>query len=256
MSNSEIIDTSDTSKEKSFYVSKPERRKKIFIGTPAYDGKVHVPYAMSLLDTNEILRNHGYEVLVRLPVGGSLLVADRNRILQMFWELEADYILCIDSDLGWDPRVILKMLHDIEENGKDFVAGVYPSRDGKGFNFRPFQEPDGRITMCEKTNLLKMEYIPAGFMLFTRDVVKKLRDNNPQRYYSPKDPRSDTESTYCLFDTEVWEGEFWGEDYVFCRRVGEVGVDIWVDPLIEFNHAGVVGSLIQALTTDPSKAQK
>jgi hypothetical protein len=26
--------------------------------------------------------------------------------------------------------------------------------------------------------------------------------------------------------------------------------------LIEFNHAGVVGSLIQALTTDPSKAQK
>jgi hypothetical protein len=26
--------------------------------------------------------------------------------------------------------------------------------------------------------------------------------------------------------------------------------------LIEFNHAGVVGSLIQALTTDPNKAQK
>ena len=147
-------------------------------------------------------------------------------------------------------------MNDIEQHGKEFVAGVYPSRDGKGFNFRPFQEPDGRITMCEKTNLLKMEYIPAGFMLFTRDVVKKLREGNPQRYYSPKDPRSDTESAYCLFDTEVWEGEFWGEDYVFCRRVGEVGVDIWVDPLIEFNHAGVVGSLIQALTTDPNKAQK
>ena len=105
MSDNEIIDTTEN---KPLFVSQPAKRKKIFIGTPAYEGKVHVPYAMSLLDTNEILRSHGYEVLVRLPVGGSLLVADRNRILQMFWELEADYLLCIDSDLGWDPRVILK----------------------------------------------------------------------------------------------------------------------------------------------------
>ncbi len=253
MSEHDII---DGDKKVPIVLTNAGKGKKIFIGTPAYEGKVHVPYAMSLLDTNEILRMQGYEVLVRLPVGGSLLVADRNRILQMFWETEADYLLCIDSDLGWDPRVVLKLLNDIQSNKKEFVAGVYPSRDGKGFNFRPEQEPDGRIVMCPDSKLLKMQYIPAGFMLFTRDVVRKLRENNPQRYYAPKDPRSKTESAYCLFDTEVWNGEFWGEDYVFCRRVSECGVDIWVDPLIEFNHAGVVGSLIEALTTDPNKAQK
>lgn len=226
--------------------------KKIFIGTPAYDGKVDVPYAMALLDTCEILKANFIEPIVRVPVCGSLLVADRNRILEMFWQSEADYLLCIDSDLGWDPRVVMRLIN----SGKDFCGGVYPGRKGNGFTFRPITEEDGRIVMCPETKLLKMEYIPAGFMLLTRDAIRKMRDKFPELYYSPKDSRSQTESTYCLFNTEVWEGEFWGEDYVFCRRAREAGLEIWVDPLIEFNHAGVVGSLIQSLTTDKNLAQQ
>lgn len=224
--------------------------KKIFIGTPAYDGKVHVQYALSLMDTDRLLRMHGFEVIVRMPVGSSLLVADRNRLTQLFWESGADYMLCVDSDLGWDPRAVLRLL----EAQKDFSGGVYPSRDGKGFTFRPAQEKDGRIVVCPQTNLLKMEYIPAGFMLIKREVIARLRDRFPELYYSPKDPRSEKESAFCFFDTEVWEGEFWGEDYVFCRRAREVGVDIWVDPLIQFDHAGIKGALIETLTTDREKA--
>lgn len=226
--------------------------KKLFIGTPAYDGKVDVQYAMALLDTCEILRANNIEPIVRVPVCGSLLVADRNRILEMFWQSGADYLLCIDADLGWDPRAVMRLI----EAKKDFCGGVYPSRKGGGFTFRPVVEDDGKIVMCPDTKLLKMEYIPAGFILLSRTAIKKMRDKHPELYYSPKDPRSETESTYCLFNTEVWEGEFWGEDYVFCRRAMDAGLDIWVDPLIQFNHAGIVGSLIQSLTTDKNLAQK
>lgn len=225
--------------------------KKVFIGTPAYEGKVHVQYAMSLLDTCKLLEHLGYEPVVRVPVSGSLLVADRNRLVQMFWDSDADYMLCIDSDLGWNPFAVQRML----ESKKDFVAGVYPSRAGQGFTFRPYIEPNGKIIMCPKTKLLKMQYIPAGFMMFSRNVVATMRKKYPELYYSPKDSRSQTESAFCFFDTEVWGGEFWGEDYVFCRRVRDAGFDIWVDPLIEFNHAGTCGSLIESLTTDPNKAQ-
>ena len=58
---------------------------------------------------------------------------------------------------------------------------------------------------------------------------------------------------YCFFDTQVYEGEFWGEDFVFCRRAREAGIEIWVDPLIQFDHAGTLGMLIQALSQDPNK---
>lgn len=224
--------------------------KKLFIGTPAYEGKVHVQYAMALLDTCELLRSNFIEPVVRVPVAGSLLVADRNRLIQMFWESECDYMLCIDNDLGWNPYVVPRLLN----SGKDFVAGVYPSRMGQGFTFRPETEEDGKIVMCPDTKLLKMNYIPAGFMLFSRKVIETMRNKYPELYYSPKDKRSQTESAFCFFNTEVWEGEFWGEDYVFCRRVRDAGFDIWVDPLIEFDHAGTKGALIQCLTQDKSKA--
>lgn len=225
--------------------------KKLFIGTPAYEGKVYVQYAMALLDTCKLLEANFIEPMVRVPVSGSLLVADRNRLIQMFWESGADYMLCIDNDLGWNPYAVTRLLN----SGKDFVAGVYPSRGGQGFIFRPFFEEDGKIAMDEETKLLKMEYIPAGFMMFSRKVIEVMREKYPELYYSPKDPRSQSESAFCFFDTEVYEGEFWGEDYVFCRRVREAGFDILVDPMIEFDHAGMKGALIQSLTTDKEKAQ-
>lgn len=226
------------------------KRKKIFIATPAYDGKVYVQYAMALLDTCEMLKDIGYEPIVRVPTTGSLLVADRNRLIQMFWESEAEYMLCIDSDLGWNPYAVKRLI----DADKDFSGGVYPTRQGNGFTFRPELEPNGKIVMCPDTLLLKMTHIPAGFMLIKREVIAKMREQYPQLYYSPKDKRSQTESAFMFFNTELMDGEFWGEDYVFCKLVRGAGFDIWVDPLIDFNHAGVCGALIQSLTTDPSKA--
>jgi hypothetical protein len=226
--------------------------KQIFIATPAYDGKVHVQYAMSLLDTYAMLLSNGYQPIVRVPTCGSLLVADRNRLLQMFWESGAEYMLCIDSDLGWNPFAVMELI----KAGKEFSGGVYPSRDGAGFNFRPETLDDGKIVVCPETKFLKMQYIPAGFMLLKRSVLEKMHAKFPESFYKPKDVRSNTESAYCLFNTEVWEGEFWGEDYVFCRRARESGVDIWVNPLLQFDHAGIKGALIESLTTDPSKAMR
>lgn len=225
--------------------------KKVFISTPAYEGKVYVQYALSLVDTCTLLLQNNYEPVIRIPTGGSLLVADRNRIIQAFWESECDYLLCLDSDLGWDPRAVIKLL----KSGKDFTGGVYPTRQGRGFTFRPTTDESGKIDMCSTTKLLKMEYIPAGFMLLTRKAIKQMREHFQHLYYCPKGSTNPLEAGYCLFDTEVWQGEFWGEDYVFCRRAREAGLDIWVDPLINFDHAGIRGALIEVLTNKPPEEQ-
>ena len=217
--------------------------KSVFIATPAFDGRVHIPYALSLADTQMFLKLHNYAVTVRLTASGSLLVAERNRMVQAFWDSGCDYMLCIDSDLGWPAQAVLAML----DQGKEFVCGVYPARGtgGKEFTFRPAKNENGSI--IQDKHLLKMEYVPAGFMLISRSAIAKMRDKFPELYYSPKTPRNNPEPGYCFFDTQVWEGEFWGEDYVFCRRAREAGVDIWCDPLIEFDHAGDRGMLLSVL---------
>jgi hypothetical protein len=137
---------------------------------------------------------------------------------------------------------------------KEFVAGVYPGRDGKSFTFRTFNNEDSSIV--EENGLLKMQYIPAGFMLITRSVVEKLMKKFPELYFEPKHESMKQENGWLFFNTELWDGEFWGEDYVFCRKAREAGVDIWVDPLIQFDHAGVKGRLLDALTDKPQQKAK
>jgi hypothetical protein len=219
----------------------------VFIATPAFNGQVNVQYAISLSETAASLKAFGHEVVMRISTSGSLLVAERNRLVQQFWDSGYEYMLCIDSDLGWPAQAVLAML----DQKKDFVCGVYPARgtQGKEFCFRPAKNPDDSI--IQDRHLLKMEYIPSGFMLIRRSAIQKLRDKFPELYYCPKNPVNNPPSGYCFFNTEVWEGEFWGEDYVFCRRLRDAGVEIWCDPLIEFDHAGDRGMLLRMLQSQP-----
>lgn len=223
---------------------------KIMIATPAYAGKLDIPYTVSLAETLFLLRSHGIEVQLFITTSGSLLVSERNRIVQAFWGSDCTHILCIDADLGWPPQAVLAML----DAKKEFIAGVYPARgDKKIFIFRPEYNEDNSIV--KENHLLKMQYIPAGFMLIDRSAIEKMRNKHQNLYYEPKDKRNNPEPGYCFFNTEVWEGEFWGEDFVFCRKAREAGVDIWVDPLIQFDHAGTVGMLIDVLTPNREQAQ-
>ena len=93
-----------------------------------------------------------------------------------------------------------------------------------------------------------MEYIPAGFMLIKRHVIERMIAHFSHLYFEPKNEKLKHENGYCLFDTEIKDGEFWGEDYVFSRRVREAGFEIWIDPFVEFDHAGTRGAFYQALT--------
>lgn len=225
---------------------------RVMIATPAYAGKVDIPYALSLANTISSLQMNQIEVQPLITSSGSLLVAERNRIVQSFWESDCTHLLCIDADLGWPAQAVLAML----ESKKEFVAGCYPARNplktAKEFLFRPEYQNNG--SLIQEKHLIKMQYIPAGFMLIARSVIKKMRDKHPDLYYEPKDKRNNPEPGYCFFNTEVYEGEFWGEDFVFCRKAREAGVEIWVDPLIQFDHAGTVGMLLNILT--PNKVQE
>jgi hypothetical protein len=222
-------------------VSKPH----VFIATPAFSGKVNVQYAISLADTKVLLESNGIQVSTRICASGSLLVAERNRLLEAFWQSDATHILCIDSDLGWPQLAVMAML----DADKEIIAGLYPARGKtREFIFRPETNPNGSLVTDK--HLIKMEYIPAGFMLIKREAIAKMRDALPELYYAPKDPRSEKESTYCLFNTEVWNGEFWGEDYIFCRNATKSGIDIWVDPFIQFDHDGTIGMFHEVLTQE------
>ncbi len=216
---------------------------KLLIVTPAYSGNLSIPYTIALTETVLLLAANNIETQIQINSSGSLLVAERNRLTEYFMTTDCTHMLCIDSDLGWPAQAVLAMLKHDEE----FVAGVYPARGDKSFTFRAKTNEDNSI-IKNKNNLLAMEYIPAGFMLIKKIVIEKMRDKFPDLYFEPKAETMKFAKGWCFFNTELWNGEFWGEDYVFCRKAREAGVDIWVDPLIEFDHAGQRGMLISVLS--------
>jgi hypothetical protein len=224
--------------------------KKIFIATPAFDGKVNVSYACSLCDTRLLLALNNIEVILRIHTSGSLLVRERNDLIKAFLETDSTHMMCIDSDIGWNPTDVKKLI-DYDE---DFVASLYPARGERCFLFRGIYGENKRMEISEK-KLLEMEYIPAGFMLLKRCVLEKMIEHFPELYYIPKDESLKHTAGYYLFATELHDGEFWGEDYVFCRRAHQAGFKIWIDPTIALDHAGITGAFIETLTSEPPKVE-
>ena len=232
---------------------------KILICTPAFDGKVNIQYAIALAETCRLLSGHGIAFDFRITASGSLLCAERNRLTEMFMKSDCTHMLCIDSDIGWPAKAVIAML----EKDLDFIAGCYPSRREKSFLFRPVLQENGSIEINMEKQVLEMEYIPAGFMLIRKNVIQAMQDKFPELYFEPRHPDFDrenlnniTQKGYCFFNSELRNGEFWGEDYTFCRLVREAGFKIWVDPQIEFDHSGNRGCLMSALKVQSEEENK
>jgi hypothetical protein len=219
---------------------------KIFIATPTFDGKVHAQYALSLSETRILLDKENIGVQYQINKGGSLLVLERNKLIIDFLNSDCSHLLFIDSDIGWPSLAVLKML----EKNVDFIGGVYTLRDKKTFLCRPKENPD-RSLIIKDNHLIELDYIASGFILLKREAIEGAIKFHPHLYYKSK--LIPGPPGYCLFNTEVWEGEFWGEDYVFCRHMREAGYKIYADPFIELDHQDMRGRLADMLTNDRKK---
>lgn len=214
-------------------------KPKVFIATPTYDSRVHVQYMLGVTHTIMDLKSKGVDVYLVPNLASTLLILGRNTLIEAFMKTDATHLMFIDSDLGFNgDSVSTLMSYD-----KDIVCGVYPSRKATTFIYRPTASEDGSF-VSDKTHphLIQADMIPAGFMCVKRDVIVKMRERFKHLAYAPKEEGMGDTGTL-LFNTEVVDGEFWSEDYVFSLRAREVGAEIWMDPKIQFDHAGVRGSL-------------
>lgn len=221
------------------------------IATPSYDGKVHIPYCLSFTETVHHLLSRNVIVAPYLINGGSLVHAARNKILSEFMKSDCTHILCVDADLGWEPTAVLQMLEADEE----IIAGVYPDRRTGDLIFRPILNDDS--TIIQKKGLILAELVPAGFLLIKREALEKIQKHFPDYNYQMILDDENKEEHFSFFDTEIDQNKtFWGEDYVFCKRAHAAGVDVWMHPNIDFNHAGVRDNLANHLTNDVDDALK
>lgn len=185
--------------------------KKVLIAIPCMD-MVSARFAQSLATLKKV----GQCTVSFLM--GSLIYDSRNKLAGYAVQMEADYMLWLDSDMVFPPDTLERMMKTIEENDIDILCGLYFRRTHP---FTPVLfnklERDGETLVFEDVkeipeDLFEVAGCGFGCVLMKTDVLFDIGIN----WFTP------------YIDA--------GEDCAFCMRAREKGYKIYCDPSISLGH--------------------
>jgi glycosyltransferase involved in cell wall biosynthesis len=210
--------------------------KSIFIALPAYDFKVSLKLAVSLAKFSRASAEHGIDIQIGSICGCSVVSRARNLLAKDMLESKCDYLLFIDSDINFEPDDIFRLMAWGTDPKKGIVAAVPRTRnESKVYIATLDYDDNGDLTM-NGMGLVRAKRVATAFMLVRREVFETLEREHPEwAYYDSKTDRT----LSCMFDFQLAEEGYIGEDFLFCDRVRSHGFEVWIDPTITLGHMGV-----------------
>lgn len=240
--------------------------RRLMVGVPVYRGALFVNFVHSLLRLQDAAARANLLVDVQIT-DGSTINHSRNLLLAEFLDSDATHLLYCDSDVGFEPEEVFRMLdHEVE-----CVAGTYWVRsiDLAGLISRPdpiTYENEAWSVMCRPTGwiisneegspketeagLVECLSVPAGMLMLSRAAVDRLLSADIDWY------RSSWGSEGTI--PRIWrEPESLAvnmtEDVEFCRLFRSLGGTIYTDPTLRPTHFGTFTSRGPALTLGTSE---
>jgi len=204
--------------------------RKLFIGIPAYDGKINIKLAYNIAALMPKALQFGVSVKLGDVSGCSIITMARNQLVHEFLKSDATELLFIDSDVIATADDILRLM--AQSGGKDITAGAYPRRS-KDKNFFADLYFDKNKDLEFDGSLMRLERVGTGFMLIQRHVIEAMVAAHPEWFYDFKG-----EQVCGVFDFQNRNGRYLGEDYLFCDRAREHGFKIHIDVDISLPHVG------------------
>lgn len=202
-------------------------RARVMVAVPTYTCEVHYRLLESLTAAWVYCLMHGIELELRVAARFSLVQYARNYLVQQFLADESyTHLMWIDADVGFDPRAIMQLLN----HEKDVIGGVYPVKTTPA-TF-PY-EPEGEWS----ADLHKAKVLPGGFLLCSRHAIETVAKSVPWYLLTHAGQENMTPH---VFDLVLENERLLGEDIIFCRRMRDLGFDVWVDPDINFTHSGMM----------------
>ena len=204
--------------------------RKLFIGIPAYDGKINIKLAYNLAALMPKALQYGVSVKLGDVSGCSIITMARNQLVHEFLKSDATELLFIDSDVIATADDVLRLM--AQSGDKDITAGAYPRRS-KDKNFFADLYFDENQDLEFDGSLMRLERVGTGFMLIQRHVIEAMVAAHPEWFYDFKG-----EQVCGVFDFQNRDGRYLGEDYLFCDRAREHGFKIHIDVDISLPHVG------------------
>jgi hypothetical protein len=269
------------------------RKRKLFIATPMYGGACAGMFARSVADLAALCTQYGIPLQFYFLFNESLITRARNYCCDEFVRSDADHLMFIDSDIGFNPQdVIALMALQAQDSKYEIIGGPYPKKCiswekiklavDKGiadedpnvlekfvgdFVFNP-KGGQTSIAIGEPCEVLE---IGTGFMMITKEAMKKFADSYPQYTYKPDHVRTEhfdgTREIMMYFQAEVdpISKRYLSEDYWFCQKAQHANLKTWFCPWMKMQHVGTyifggsladLASIGASATADPSQLNK
>ena len=161
--------------------------------------------------------------------GSGLLSKQRNRVVKQFLDgTKSDWLLLIDSDEQLSVEAFDKLLETAHDKERPVVAGLVFA--GFGIEGAPYPKPVPAIFQdspqgflplykYDKNSVFEIDAAGTGCLLIHRSVLEKMRET------ADKNQGPD----WCWFWDGPVDGNWIGEDLLFCRRIRALGFPIYVN---------------------------
>lgn len=166
----------------------------------------------------------------------------RNKLVKRALELNAKYVFFMDSDIR-PCRVdaVTRLLELAQYQHLDVVTGLYHAKhpEGEPSAYIIQSVKDRKIIlnsiilsdeMIQQKQLVEIEAAGTGCMLINTDVFRRWRQKWPNR------PFFKWGSGLSEYDLELNDCYECSEDFNFCLRLKELGVQMHLAPWIQFDH--------------------
>lgn len=189
---------------------------KTLIAVPCMD-QVPAPFAQSLA----MLQKTG-ECVLSMQMG-SLIYISRNNLAQMAIQMDVDYVFWLDSDMVFEPDILIRMMDTLQKNDYDILTGLYFRRVPP---YTPvlFDKLDIRRNICSWSEFHEIPAEPFevggcgfGCVLMKTDVFYDVQSKHGNMFA----PIANN-----------------GEDIAFCWRARDCGFKIYCDPSVICGHVG------------------
>lgn len=238
-----------------------EAKAYVVVATPSLDHRVTVDFLRSALFTQSKCQLAGFVVGWAQICGDPFIAKARSKLVHDFLALPgATDLFFLDDDLEWPADKVVEFVNAPADIG--VLCGIYPKKQTKR---------DWPVTLaaCEETSELlgtpvdnqvyyRAQHVPTGFMRIKRWVLEQLYPLAP--VFVETDAEGGKTEYRAIFNSGPGaDGLWWGEDYAFSNACSAHGIDLWVDPDIDFKHRGghtFTGRLADDLETFRRRAKE
>lgn len=238
----------------------------LFVATPMYGGQCSGMYAQSMIDLVSKCTQWGIPMKMHFLMNESLITRARNYAVEEFLESDCTHMMFIDSDIGFDPLDVLRLLW-IQIQSKDeynIIGAVYPKKNISWEKIKNasnlFKDPNDLAKLqadfvlnlppetksFSTSDVTEALEIGTGFMMIPRETFLVYKEKFPEYNYTPDHARSDKFdgsrdiTMYFQAAIDPVSRRYLSEDYWFCQKTRQLGMKVWFCPWMSDNlkHIG------------------